>query len=280
MSGKTKCTSGSYVGPERPIRQYDMWHDGRLAFPNDLIRGSLFAVSKRTELEREIATQDGLTIRYKGVPLDQSHLDIFAAVTYLARGLHADATVQTSRYELLGIMGWKSNEAGAKGFDWIWRRLSDLVAGTIMVEQHRRKIATGSLLSAIAIDEGTDRISVTFNPLVRPLFDFATHLRPSERHRLSSPLDKWLLAFLCSNTWTFPMHIETYRELSGSTALPKEFTRQIKASLARLKRHRFIDSWEISRTLVKIEREPTRAQIRHFIRGSHSKKKTSDECPF
>ena len=280
MSANQKTTFIPYVAPERPIRSYDTWADDRRALPNELIRTSLFAVSKRTEIEREIASVDGLVIRYKGVPLDQSHLDVFAAVTHLARGLAADATIRTTRYELLTTIGWKPNDAGAKGFAWIWKRLSDLTAGTILVEDRRRKVATGSLLASVAMDENTERITIALNQHVRPLFDFSTHLNSRTRHSLTSPLDKWMHAFLSSHTATYPMKVDTYHRLSGSTSPMKEFSRQLKACLGRLKDSGIIDDWDIANGLVMTQRTPTRSQIRRICRSKTSASTQPELCPF
>lgn len=211
------------------------WPESVRAVPNGFLRTALFgaiAKGRRRYINGEdLATIDGVTIRYKGERLDQGDLDVWACVLHAIRLQELGSQCGLTSYALLKLMG--KTDTG-KNRVTLRNRIERLVANAVSVKQGRYSYI-GSLISSAAKDEKTQMWLIELDPRLRPLFesDQFTQLEWAVRHELDGkPLAQWLHGFYSTHAKPYPMKVATLHRLCGSEAvLLSDFKKDLRRAL-------------------------------------------------
>ena len=135
------------------ILQFPLWPEPERGVPNEFSRSALFAAVQATDkryLDNEqIASQEGFSITYTGMRLNQIHLDVFEGVMHLARGLPEGNRIEFTAHQLLTLIG---RDAGSSQYKWLTRTFSHITATSVAVHKDGGKVFWGSLLPKGAFD--------------------------------------------------------------------------------------------------------------------------------
>ena len=106
-------------GPAKVI-QLPLWPEAKRGAPNAVLRGALFAAVQgkgRIVMDRVfLATQDGIAVRYTGVQLTQSDLDVWEQALHLAR---TQALGSACYFTVRGFLKALGRRPGKSGLDWL-----------------------------------------------------------------------------------------------------------------------------------------------------------------
>jgi hypothetical protein len=273
--GKT-VSEHSREKPEKPktarsaeVVQLPLWPEVRRGVPNPVLRGALFAAVQgkgRRYMKREIlASQRGIEIRFTGMQLDQSDLDVWEQALHLARQHPLGTRCDFTGRGFLKALGRRTS-----GRDHEW--LKDVFArlGGVLVEiTHGRTTYGGSLLEFIR-DEDTGRCVLGINPNIAALYTAGrwTAMDWEQRRKLQrKPLALWLHGFYASHAEPYPLSVEYLRKLSGSrTKQLKHFKQNLVRALRDLEAVGATKSFEIENSLVYVEPVPSGSQRKHLGR--------------
>jgi hypothetical protein len=251
------------------VYQLPLWPDPARGIPNPVLRGALFAAvqgKNRAVFQRELlACQKGLQIRFTGIQLDQSDLDVWEQALHLAR-LHPLGTrCEFSAYGFLKALGRKT---GKSEHEWLKNSFARLMGcGVELTNQQERKTYGGSLLEFMR-DDDSGRYVVIFNPKILTFYEGGwTAIDWQDRQLLrGKPLALWLHGYLATHAKPYPIKIETIRSFSGSSN--KQiigFKRSLIVALTELKKIEFIMGFDFEGDNVIINKPPTPAQQRYLI---------------
>ncbi len=251
------------------VYQLPLWPEPARGIPNPVLRGALFAAvqgKNRAVFQRELlACQKGLQIRFTGIQLDQSDLDVWEQALHLAR-LHPLGTrCEFSAYSFLKELGRKT---GKSEHEWLKNSFARLMGcGVELTNQQERKTYGGSLLEFMRDDESGHYV-VIFNPKILTFYEGGwTAIDWQDRQLLrGKPLALWLHGYLATHAKPYPIKIETIRSFSGSRN--KEircFKRTLIAALNELKKIDFIMGFAFEGDNVIIDKPPTPSQQRHLF---------------
>ena len=245
-----------------------LWPEPARGIPNPVLRGALFAAvqgKNRAVFQRELlACQKGLQIRFTGIQLDQSDLDVWEQALHLAR-LHPLGTrCEFSVYGFLKALGRKT---GKSEHEWLKNSFARLMGcGVELTNQQERKTYGGSLLEFMR-DEDSGRYVVIFNPKILTFYEGGwTAIDWQERQLLrGKPLALWLHGYLATHAKPYPVKIETIRSFSGSSNKElRDFKRKLIVALSELKNIGFIMGFDFEGDTVIINKPPTPSQQRYL----------------
>lgn len=251
------------------IYQLPIWPEPTRGIPNPVLRGALFAAvqgKNRAVFQRELlACQKGLQIRFTGIQLDQSDLDVWEQALHLAR-LHPLGTrCEFSVYGFLKALGRKT---GKSEHEWLKNSFARLMGcGVELSDQTERKTYGGSLLEFMR-DDLSGRYVVIINPKILTFYEGGwTAIDWQDRQLLrGKPLALWLHGYLATHAKPYPIKIETVRAFSGSSNKQlKGFKRSLIAALNELKKIEFIMGFDFEGENVIINKPPTPSQQRYLI---------------
>ena len=251
------------------VVQLPLWPEPARGVPNSALRGALFAAIQgkdRQYMKRELlAVQNGMEIRFTGMQLDQSDLDVWEQALHLARmhplGTRCDFTARS----FLKALGRGTGKAQYEWLKDVFARL----AGAVAEITHNRFTYGGSLLEFYR-DEDTERYRIEINPKIVALYDAGwTAIDWHQRQQLRrKSLALWLHGFYATHADPYPMKIEKLRQLSGSrTKTLFHFTSNLKCALKNLKAIGAIVDFEVKDGLVYVNRTPSRSQQKHLKRA-------------
>jgi hypothetical protein len=259
---------GSARARDSKVYQLPLWPEPARGIPNPVLRGALFAAvqgKNRAVFQRELlACQKGLQIRFTGIQLDQSDLDVWEQALHLAR-LHPLGTrCEFSVYGFLKALGRKT---GKSEHEWLKNSFARLMGcGVELTNQQERKTYGGSLLEFMRDDE-SGRYVVIFNPKILTFYESGwTAIDWQDRQLLrGKPLALWLHGYLATHAKPYPIKIETIRSFSGSSNKEiRGFKRKLIAALNELKKIEFIMGFDFERDNVIINKPPTPSQQRYL----------------
>ncbi len=254
---------------DNKIYQLPIWPEPTRGIPNPVLRGALFAAvqgKNRAVFQRELlACQKGLQIRFTGIQLDQSDLDVWEQALHLAR-LHPLGTrCEFSVYGFLKALGRKT---GKSEHEWLKNSFARLMGcGVELSDQTERKTYGGSLLEFMR-DDLSGRYVVIINPKILTFYEGGwTAIDWQDRQLLrGKPLALWLHGYLATHAKPYPIKIETVRAFSGSSNKQlKGFKRSLIAALNELKKIEFIMGFDFEGENVIINKPPTPSQQRYLI---------------
>jgi hypothetical protein len=260
---------GSTRLKDSKVYQLPLWPEPARGIPNPVLRGALFAAvqgKNRAVFQRELlACQKGLQIRFTGIQLDQSDLDVWEQALHLARHHPLGSRCEFSVYGFLKALGRKT---GKSEHEWLKNAFARLMGcGVELTNQQERKTYGGSLLEFLRDDE-SGRYVVIFNPKILTLYEGGwTAIDWQARQLLrGKPLVLWLHGYLASHAKPYPIKIETLRTFSGSSnKAVRFFKRKLIAALNELKEIQFIRDYAFEDENVIINKPPTASQQRFLI---------------
>lgn len=225
------------------------WPDGSRAAPNFAVRSSLFSVARQGLVRQYhnqliLASQDGLTVAYTGQQLDQNDLDVYLCVLHAFRFRNLHDSAHLIGVDLLAMMGLTDSGVSR---DRIHERLERITATALTIRDGKRTYC-GSLISGysrvggvyiVRLDPGISEMMANGH---RTVFIAA-------RRTLLSSLAKWLHAWLSSHGgFPYPMFLDRYHQLSGSTQNQREFRRYFKRAADELIANGAPFEYEISKS--------------------------------
>lgn len=252
-----------------PQISLDLWPEAVRGVPNAVLRGSLFTVSKTREVFKKrqlLAAVDGIEIRFMGIRLNQTDLDVWEMLLHLARLQPLGHRVEFTANSFLKALG---RHTGDTQHEQLKEEISRLIGGVVEVTWTKeRKTFAGALVTSYFRDEDTQRYVVVFDKKMLSLYEGGySHINWEQRAALgSNNLAKWLHGFYATHAEPFPYKVETLKKLCGSTTKALwEFRRMLKKALDELVAVGAIKGWEISwDDLVRIENVPTLSQLNHL----------------
>lgn len=265
--------------PERSrkakVVRLPVWTEQQRGVPNAVLRGALFAAiqgKNRRYMERELLeTLEGIEIRFTGMQLDQSDLDVWEQILHLVREQPLGAKCYFTERGFLKAIG---RSIGGKNSEW----LKDVIArlGALLVEiSYGRLTYFGSLIEGGIRDEITQEYAIKINPNMQALYEVGWTAINWERRLalMRKPLALWLHDFYASHADPYPLKVETIHRLCGSNNKDiAGFKRDLKKALEKLVEVGSIISFEIKDNLVFIKRTPSRSQRKHLINARRRKK--------
>jgi hypothetical protein len=218
-----------------------------------VLRSALFRVIERGQrkaLQRTVlAAWPGVTIRYTGVELDQSDLDVWLTVLHIAREQALGVQVPVTAYQLLKMLG---KRVGKSGYEWLKVATARLTAGGVEITVDT-KTYCGSLIERFTRDERTGHYVLMLNPALVMLFedDTFTRLEWEQRQGLSKDLAKWLHGYILSHRATAKhphrIGLERLRELCGSTIEQlRDFRLRVRQAMQELQAAGVVTTWRVT----------------------------------
>lgn len=259
--------------PEPPMQaevvQLPLWAEASRGTPNSFLRGSLFAAIQGKDREylkaQLLASRDGIKIRFTGMQLDQSDLDVWEQAAELARP-HPLGNV--CHFTIHGFLKALGRNTGKKDHEWLKDVFRRLMSSGVEITDGRYTYG-GSLLE-FTLDEKVGVYVLRLNPKILALYTAGwTGIDWETRQKLRrKPLALWIHGYLSSDAENYPTKVETLHRLSGSkTKEMKHFKSNLKAALADVEKA--TDGrmgGTITGDLVNWKREPTPSQARHLAK--------------
>jgi TrfA protein len=256
------------------VVQLPLWPDPVRGVPNPLMRSALFAAvqgKQRRAMQRELLeVQQGTEIRFTGIQLDQSDLDVWEQALHLARLQPLGTRCHFVAHSFLKSLG---RATGKANHEWLKDSIARLAACCVEVKYGRFTYG-GSLLEFYRDDE-TGRYYLEINPKMKAIYDAGYTLTDwDERAELrGKPLALWLHGYFATHADPFPVKVETLHRLSGSANKDiYSFKQQLKAALADVQAIGAIEGYVIEGELVSVERTPTPSQQRHLSKPKPRRK--------
>ena len=253
----------------KPVTATPNWPAPMRGTPNACLRSALFAgiqgneriaYKKRTLL----ASVDGIEVRFLGVQLNQSDLDVWMQIVHLSRQQLQGYNVCFSAHAMLTALG---KGTGKSQHEWLKESMARLGGAFVeMTFQGRDSFGEKGFLRYYR-DETTHRYVVELTESMLRLFeDGYTHIEFEQRQKLrKQPLALWLHGFLSSHAAPYPLKINTIHRLSGSGAQTlRDFKYRMRKALEALISIGAIDSFVLDEDTVKIKKIPTPSQQRYL----------------
>jgi hypothetical protein len=262
------CEEESKPQPAKVIR-LPVWPEPQRGAPNSALRGALFAAIQgkdRRYLKGELLTaQQGIKIRFTGMQLNQSDLDVWEQALHLARQHPLGTQCHFTAYGFLKALG---RPTGGDHHEWlkdVFRRL----AGAVAEITHNRMTYFGSMIEGGIRDEDTGQYVLEINPKIMALYSAGWTAADWDQRQLlrGKPLALWLHGFYSSHADPYPLTVEYLHQLSGGrTAKMRKFKQNLKTALGELVKVGVIRDFEIEGDLVSVDRVPSKSQQKHLTR--------------
>ena len=257
------------------IVQLPLWPEPARGVPNSALRGALFAAIQgkdRQYMEGEIlAITKDMQIRFTGMQLDQSDLDVWEQALHLARMHPLGTRCDFTAHAFLKALGRGTGKAQHEWLKGVFRRLT---ACAVEIKQGPH-VYVGSLIEAHYRNDDTGYYILRINPDLIKLYTAGwTAIDWQQRQQLRrKPLALWLHGYYASHAKPFSMKVETLHRLSGSRNKDKwGFKRDLKNALEGLKAVGALQEYEIKDGLVYPYRIPSPSQKRHLQKPKPRKK--------
>jgi hypothetical protein len=251
----------------KPLKALPSWPAGIRGTPNACLRSALFAgvqgneriaYKKRTLL----ASVDGIEVRYLGVQLNQSDLDVWMQIVHLSRQQLPGFSVTFSAYGILTALG-RGN--GKSQHEWLKESMARLGGAFVEMTFHGRDTFGERGFLRYHRDEISQRYVVELTESMLRLFeDGYTYIEFEQRRKLRKhPLALWLHGFLSSHAAPYPLKIQTLYNLSGSnTQNIRDFKLRLRKALDALIEIGTLVSFDIQEDTVKVKKASKPSQTR------------------
>lgn len=249
--------------PSKSFVQLPLWPEPNRGVPNAIVRSALFGVvrrGRRRYAEKElIASWPGVTIRYTGMKLDQSDLDVWLFAVHLARHHTLGSQVRFSAYGFLNGIG---RSKGKQNREWLKAVLTRLTACAVEIGVGSRSY-TGSLVHEFFHDGDTNEYVLTVNPRLAMLFDDGYSLLAWQtRSALRSDLAKWIHCFVRSHPpgISHRVGIDGLLHLCGSESKSiREFRQRLREAMGELEALGEVRNWRAKDIVLEFERAEAEA---------------------
>lgn len=257
-----------------PLKSLPTWPTAIRGTPNACLRSALFAgiqgneriaYKKRTLL----ASVDGIEVRYLGVQLNQSDLDVWMQIVHLSRQQLPGFNVTFSAYAMLAALG---RGTGKSQHEWLKETMARLGGAFVEITFQGRDAFGEKGFLRYYRDELTHRYVVELTESMLRLFeDGYTHIEFEQRQKLrKQPLALWLHGFLSSHAAPYPLKLQTLYKLSGSsTQNIRDFKLRMRRALQALVKIGTLENFEIDDDTVKVKKLPTPSQKRYLEDKKH-----------
>lgn len=251
------------------------WSDSVRRVPNVALRSALFGAMRkgaRPYVEQmEVNALGSVSILYTGALLDQSDLDVWAAVLHLARMQELGVECRITAYRLLKVLGKTDSGKNRRVLDLSISRLK----ATALQVKVGRYAYEGSLIHEVYRDhhERSERIYVMrLNPKLGVFFreDQFTDVDLSIRYALrGKPLAKWIHGFYSSHARPYDLKVETLHRLCRSQAsslidFKKDLLKSLEAVKQASTKFGRPFSYLVDAHLVQVKTTPSASQKRHL----------------
>lgn len=256
------------------LKTIPSWPSTVRGTPNACLRSALFAgiqgneriaYKKRTLL----ASVDGIEVRYLGVQLNQSDLDVWMQIVHLSRQQLPGFNVTFSAHAMLNALG---KGTGKSQHEWLKESMARLGGAFVEMTFHGRDSFGEKGFLRYYRDEKTHRYVVELTDSMLRLFeDGYTHIEFEQRQKLrKQPLALWLHGFLCSHAAPYPLKISTLHRLSGSsTQNVRDFKLRLRRALDALIVIGTLEGYRFEGDSVRIKKKPTPSQQRYLDGKAH-----------
>ena len=266
--GRKKSDPQDSEPSKAQIIRLPVWAEAVRGTPNSALRGALFSAiipNKRKALYKEmISDEKNLKIKFTGWQLDQGDRDVWEQALHMARQQPLGTDIYFSARGFLKSLGKTS--IGKTQVEWLDGSLSRLLGCGVEIT-HEGYTYGGSLLE-FERDEDTRHYKLSINPKMMKLYDSGwTQNDFEERKKIGNKkyLALWLHGYISSHAKIYPMKIETFHKLSGSSNIcMRSFKRQLLIALEYLKTLNLIKNFDIKNNLIHIEKYPSESQKRYL----------------
>ena len=250
------------------VIQLPLWPESKRGAPNAVLRAALFAAVQgkgRRYMDREVlAAQRGVTVRFTGMQLDQSDLDVWEQALHLAR---TQALGTKCYFTARGFLKALTRQASGQNLEWLKSSLARLAGAVVEISDGRRTYF-GTLIERGVRDEETGRYVVEINPDLAAFYGRSqwTQIDWEQRQRLrNKPLALWLHGFYASHAAPHALTGEYLHKLSGSqTKQLWKFKQNLTQALQALEAAGAISGFTIQDNLVHVQTVPSKSQQRHL----------------
>jgi len=234
--------------------QLPLWPEPQRGIPNSILRSALFGLvrrGRRRYVDKElIASWHGVTIRYTGIKLDQSDLDVWLFAAHLSRHHELGSQIRCSTYGFLNGIG---RSQGTQSREWLKSAFTRLTACAVEINVSNRTYV-GSLLHDFFLDTVSGEYVLTVNPRLATLFDDGYSLMDWRlRSALRTDLAKWIHCFVRSHDpgSVHRVGVDGLLELCGSESKNiREFRQRLKEAMHELEAIGEVDGWCLSNNAV------------------------------
>ena len=202
---KTRRTQKTAPNKTAEIVHLPVWPESTRGVPNSALRGALFAAIQgkdRRAMQRELlAVQQGVEIRFTGIQLNQSDLNVWEQALHLARQHPLGNRCEFTAHSFLKALG---RSTGKPMHEWLKDAFARLMGCGVEIT-HDQLTYGGSLLEFYR-DDDTDHYRLEINPKIKALYDAGfTQIDWQQRKQLGrKPLALWLHGFLASHAEPYP----------------------------------------------------------------------------
>jgi hypothetical protein len=236
------------------IVQLPLWPELSRGIPNSILRSALFGIVRRGRRryvdKALIASWPDISIRYTGINLDQSDLDVWLLAVHLARRQNLGSQIRFSAYGFLNSIG---RSKGKQNRDWLKNVFTRLTACAVEIAVGNRTY-TGPLVHEFFHDSDTKEYVLTVNPRLAMLFDDGYSLLAWEtRTVLRTELAKWIHCFVCSHApgRIHRIGVEGLLELCGSESKNlREFRHRLRDAMGELQAIGEVREWSLDKNVV------------------------------
>lgn len=245
-----------------------VWPEVMRGAPNAVIRSALFPAiqgkGRRYLKNTLLAAQDGITIHFTGMQLDQSDLDVWEQALHLARTQALGSKCHFTAHAFLKALG---RHTGSTAHEWLQATLERLTGAVVRISDGRGTYF-GTLVEGGTRDDETGQYVIHINPKLAPFFGRSqwTQIGWEQRQLLrGKPLALWLHGFYASHAEVYPLTVEYLHKLSGSqTKRIRRFKESLALALRDLETVGAIRSFEIQDNLVHVQTAASPSQRKHL----------------
>ena len=250
------------------VIQLPLWPESKRGAPNAVLRAALFAAVQgkgRRYMDREVlAAQRGVTVRFTGMQLDQSDLDVWEQALHLAR---TQVLGTRCYFTARGFLKALTRQASGQNLEWLKSSLARLAGAVVEISDGRRTYF-GTLIERGVRDEETGRYVVEINPDLAAFYGRSqwTQIDWEQRQLLrNKPLALWLHGFYASHAEPHALTVEYLHKLSGSqTKQLRKFKQNLTQALRDLEAAGAIWGFTIQDDRVHVQTMPSKSQQRHL----------------
>lgn len=250
MSGGMADKLERIAASQKSKRNMPVWPEYVRGTPNAVLRSALFAgiqgkhrkAYKRRTL---MASINGIEVRFLGIQLDQSDLDVWMEIVHLSRNQMPGFQVVFNANTLLKAL---CRSTGKNDYEWLKESMSRLGGAFVEITVRGRHTFGNNGFLKFYRDEETRKYVVELSePILQMFMDGYTHISLEQRRQLRrQPLALWLHGFYASHTTPYPIKVETIHRICGSENKSKSgFKRQVVRALNALIVVEAIDGYRI-----------------------------------
>ncbi|MEY4517998.1 MAG: hypothetical protein RLZZ499_597 [Cyanobacteriota bacterium] len=243
---------------EAAVMHFPFWPEEKRGTPNSFLRSALFAAVQSKDRvymkESVLFSQQGITIKYTGEQLNQEDLDVWEAISHLARQHPLGNECSFTAYSILKALDLP---VGGCQHQRLHSAIIRLTACAVEI-RHEGRAYFGSLIESGVKDEVTSHYTISINKKLNRLFGDNGWTAIDWQQRLSlrrKPLAQALHAYFSSHERPYPVNVSTLQELTGSRNIQKaSFKRQVKSALESMIKIGFLKNYDIQDDVVTVQR--------------------------